>query len=45
MVVFFATAPGLVYKGQVINKGRGGGWRWVRKGGRLQLFLSELAAT
>jgi hypothetical protein len=23
MVVFFATAPGLVYKGLVINKGRG----------------------
>ena len=44
MVVFFATAPGLIYKGPVINKERGRG-AVGEKRGRLQLFLSELAAT
>ena len=38
---FTHAASLLAGKGPVINNGRG---RWVRKGGRLQLFLHELGA-
>jgi hypothetical protein len=38
MVVFFATAPGLVYKGQVINKERGEGGGGWEKGGAFNYF-------